>query len=77
VWQIFGRMTAIDDAYNGTEDQLKTLVQTYNVSYVYVGSEELSNYPNCIAHFDSINWLAQVYAQDNQYIYRVDWAKFG
>jgi hypothetical protein len=75
VWQIFQRQTAIDNAYNGTEDQLKTLVQTYNVSYVYVGSEELNNYPNCIAHFNSINWLTQVYAQNSQYVYQVEWTK--
>jgi hypothetical protein len=73
--EIFERQTAIDNAYNGTEDQLKSLVQTYNVSYVYVGNEERGNYPNCIAHFDSINWLTQVYAQSGQYVYQVEWAK--
>lgn len=72
---IFERQAAIDNAYNGTEEQLKSLVQTYNVSYVYIGGEELSNYPNCIAHFSSISWLTQVYAQDNIYIYQIDWAK--
>jgi uncharacterized membrane protein len=77
VWQIFQRQTAIDDAYNGTETQLKTLVQTYNISYVYVGSEELRNYPDCIAHFHSVNWLTQVYMQSGQYVYRVEWAKLG
>lgn len=73
--EIFERQAAIDGAYNGTENQLKSLVQTYNVSYIYVGSEERGNYPNCIAHFDSISWLTQVYSQDNQYIYWVNSAK--
>jgi len=73
--EIFERQTAIDNAYSGTEEQLESLVRTYNVSYVYVGSEELSNYPNCIAHFDAINWLSQVYAQGGQYVYRVEWAE--
>ena len=75
VGEIFARQEAIDNAYNGTENQLELLVRTYNVSYVYVGSEELRNYPNCISHFDSVDWLTQVYALNNIYVYQVDWAK--
>lgn len=75
--EIFERQAAIDNAYNGTENQLKSLVQTYNVRYVYVGNEERGNYPNCVAHFDSVSWLTQVYGQDNQYVYWVNWAKLG
>ena len=75
VWDIFARQEAIDNAYNGTETQLESLVHQYNVSYVYVGSQELSNYPNCVTHFNSINWLTQVYEQSGQYVYQVDWAK--
>lgn len=73
--EIFERQTAIDNAYNGTENQLESLVRTYNVSYVYVGSEEQSNYPNCLEHFDGVDWLTQVYSQGGQYVYKVKWAE--
>jgi len=73
--EIFERQTAIDNAYNGTENQLESLVRTYNVSYVYVGGEEQSNYPNCLGHFDGVDWLTQVDSQGGQYVYRVEWAE--
>ena len=75
--QILAREAAIDNAYKGTESQLESLVKTYNVSYVYVGSQELSNYPNCLNHFNSINWLTEVYDQGGQYVYQVDWKELG
>ena len=59
------------------ETQLAAVVSEYNVSYVYVGNEELSNYPNCVAHFDGVGWLTQVYTNGNLRIYQVDWAKMG
>jgi hypothetical protein len=73
--QVFQREHDIDTAYNGTETQLSSVVREYNVSYVYVGNEELSNYPNCVAHFNSISWLKQVYADGNLLIYQVTLAK--
>jgi len=75
--EVNAREKAIDGAYNGTESQLSTVIQTYNVSYVYVGNDELRNYPGCIAHLNEINWLVQVYAKDGLYVYQVDWAKLG
>ena len=69
---IFAREEAIDNAYNGTESQLESLVREYNVSYVYAGGEEQQNYAGCVAHFDSIAWLTRVYSQDNIYIYHVE-----
>ena len=75
--QVFQREHDIDSAYNGTATDLAAVVREYNVSYVYVGPEELSNYPNCIAHFDSVGWLTQVYADGNLRIYQVDAAKMG
>jgi hypothetical protein len=75
--QVFQRESDIDSAYNGTETQLAMVVREYNVSYVYVGAEEVSNYPGCIAHFDGVRWLMQVYADGNLKIYRVDWAQIG
>jgi len=71
VWQ---REHDVDAAYNGTETRLAAVVRAYNVSYVYVGVEELNNYPGCIAHFDGVGWLTQVYVDGNLRIYRVDWA---
>ncbi len=75
--QVFQRESDIDSAYNGTETQLAMVVREYNVSYVYVGAEEVSNYPGCIAHFDGVRWLTQVYTDGNLKIYYVDWAKMG
>jgi len=72
---IFAREEAIDNAYNGTENQLESLVREYNVSYVYAGEEEQQNYAGCAAHFDSIAWLTRVYSQDNIYIYHVETQK--
>jgi hypothetical protein len=73
--QVFQREKDISSAYNGTETQLTSVVQEYKVSYVYVGAEELQNYPNCITHFDGIEWLIRVYADGNLKIYQVDMAK--
>ena len=73
--QVFQRKNDIDSAYNGTETQLAAVVREYNVSYVYVGAEEISNYPGCVAHFDSVGWLMQAYSDGNLKIYRVDWAQ--
>jgi hypothetical protein len=75
--QVFQRAHDIDSAYNGTQTELSAVIHEYKVSYVYVGFEELSNYPGCIAHFNSVNWLTQVYADGNLKIYQVDLAKMG
>jgi uncharacterized membrane protein len=64
-------------AYNGTATDLATVVREYNVSYVYVGNEELGNYPNCVAHFNTVDWLTQVYTSGNLLIYQIDYAKIG
>jgi len=58
---IWKRVYDVDRAYNGTENDLKEVVEIYNATYVYVGREELRNYPRCIAKFDSIEWLKLVY----------------
>lgn len=74
---IWAREEAIDNAYSGSVSQLEGLVREYNVSYVYVGSQELSKYPNCISHFNSISWLTSVYNEDGQYVYQVEWIELG
>lgn len=74
---IWAREEAIDNAYAGSVSQLEGLIREYNVSYVYVGSQELSNYPNCISHFNSISWLTSVYNEDEQYVYQVEWIELG
>jgi hypothetical protein len=58
---IWKRVHDVDRAYNGSAADLKEVVETYNVAYIYVGGEELSNYPGCIATFDNIDWLKLVY----------------
>jgi len=55
------RFDDIDRAYTGSEDDLRQVIVTYNVTYIYVGGEELSNYPGCVAKFDSAEWLEPVY----------------
>ena len=75
--QVFQREHEIDLAYNGTAAELASVIREYNVSYVYVGSEEIGQYLNCIAHFDGISYLTTVYSDGNTRIYQVDLAKMG
>jgi len=75
--QVNQREHEIDLAYNGTATDLASAVREFNVSYVYVGYEEISNYPSCISHFDSISWLTTVYSDGNLRIYQVDYSKIG
>jgi len=56
---------------------LASVVRQYNVSYVYVGNEELGKYPNCIAHFDSVDWLSTVYLNGNLRVYQVHPSEIG
>jgi hypothetical protein len=74
---IYQRQSDIDRAYTGNATDLKQVVTTYNVSYVYVGYDELSHYPNCTARFDSIGWLKPVYTDQNLRIYQVAMAQSG
>jgi hypothetical protein len=60
---IYARFKDIDRAYTGTAEDLLQVVEAYNVTYIYVGSDELRNYPGCTARFDSIEWLQPVYNQ--------------
>ncbi len=75
--QINQREHQIDLAYTGTAADLASAVREYNVSYVYVGNEELSNYPACNTHFESIDWLTTVYSIENLRIYQVNYIKMG
>jgi hypothetical protein len=70
--QVNQREHNIDAAYLGNQTQLAAMIQEYNVSYVYVGNEELNNYPNCIAYFDSVDWLITLYSDGNFRVYGVD-----
>jgi hypothetical protein len=62
----------IDRAYNGTEADLREVVGTYNVDYVYVGGEEQRNYPGCITRLNNVSWLEPVYSQNDLRIYDVN-----
>jgi hypothetical protein len=75
--EVFQRAHDVDSAYNGTETELAAVIREYHISYVYVGFEEISNYPGCVVHFSSVGWLTQVYADGNLKIYQVDLAKMG
>ena len=71
------RENEIDQAYNGTTDQLALVTEKYNISYVYVGNEELRNYPNCTAHFNGVGWLKQVHVEGALRVYQVDTEAIG
>jgi hypothetical protein len=75
--EVLKRDSDIDRAYNGNATDLKEVVNTYNVSYVYVGNDELSHYPGCTTRFDNIGWLKPVYTDQNLKIYQVDLAQSG
>jgi hypothetical protein len=75
--EVFQRGNDIDMAYNGTMTQLEAVVREYNVSYVYVGGEELANYQGCVARFNGVGWLTQVYINGDLQIYQVDWLSLG
>jgi hypothetical protein len=64
------RIADVDLAYTGSEDDLRQVVETYNVTYIYVGNEELNKYPGCVARFNSIDWLEPVYGESSR-IYKV------
>jgi uncharacterized membrane protein len=64
------RFADIDRAYTGTEEDLRQVVDTYNVTYIYVGEDELSNYPGCVARFGSVDWLEPVYGESLR-VYKV------
>jgi len=67
---IHKRFDDVDLAYTGSEDDLRQVVETYHVQYVYVGSDELSHYPDCVSRFNSIEWLEPVYSESLR-VYKV------
>jgi hypothetical protein len=67
---IHKRFDDIDLAYKGSEDDLRQVVETYNILYIYVGSDELSHYPGCVARLNSIEWLEPIYSTTFQ-VYKV------
>jgi len=69
--KIYERSDDVDRAYTGTESELKQVITKYSVTYIYVGSEELSHYPQCTEKFDSIAWLNPVYNESIR-IYKTD-----
>ena len=70
--QVYQRDHDIDTAYTGNATQLEAVIKEYNVSYVYVGNDELSHYPGCTARFNAISWLKPVYTNGNLEIYQVE-----
>jgi uncharacterized membrane protein len=70
--QVNQRELQIDEAYTGDQSQLAAVLEQYDVSYVYVGNEEIAKYPGCIARFDAVDWLTPVYSDGNLRVYSVD-----
>jgi uncharacterized membrane protein len=65
------RFADVDRAYTGSEEDLRQVVDAYNVTYVYVGGEELGHYPGCNARFDNVEWLKPVYDEAGLWVYKV------
>ncbi|HMK95859.1 MAG TPA: hypothetical protein VK536_10740 [Candidatus Limnocylindrales bacterium] len=70
--QIYQRQNDINAAYTGNATELQQVVTKYHVSYVYVGTDELTSYPGCTARFNAISWLKPVYTNGNLEIYQVE-----
>jgi hypothetical protein len=66
------RFHDIDLAYTGSGGDLREVVEIYNVTYIYVGNEELSKYPGCVARFNSVEWLERVY-NESILVYKVNY----
>jgi hypothetical protein len=60
---ILKREADVNRAYTGSEADLRQVVETYNVTYIYVGQDELTNYPGCVQRFNSVEWLEPVYGE--------------
>jgi len=58
---IKARCDDVDSAYTGNSDNLMQIVNAYNVSYIYVGADELRNFPGCAERFNVVEWLRPVY----------------
>ncbi len=70
--QVYARIHDVDRAFNGTETDLRQVVQTYHVTYVYVGYDELHDYPGCTARLNQVSWLQTVYTIGSLRIYAVN-----
>ena len=75
--QVYQRDHDIDAAYTGNATQLLAVIEKYNVTYVYVGNDELSHYSGCTERFNAISWLKPVYTNQNLEIYQVELNKTG
>jgi uncharacterized membrane protein len=64
------RFHDIDLAYTNNEEEMRQVVETYNVTYIYVGTEELNKYPGCVSRFNSVKWLEPVYNESLR-VYKV------
>jgi hypothetical protein len=69
---IVKRNQDIDRAFTGTETDLKEVISTYNVTFIYAGLEEQNNYQTAVPHFNGISWLKTVYSADGLYVYKVN-----
>lgn len=65
------RFADVDRAYTGSEEDLRQVVNAYNVTYIYVGGEELSHYSGCDERFEGIEWLKPVYDEVSLWVYKV------
>jgi len=67
---IKARCDDVDSAYTGNSENLMQIVNAYNVTYIYVGADELRNFPGCAERFNGVEWLRPVY-NGNLRIYEV------
>jgi len=57
----WGRVHDLERAYRGTSTETLEVAETYAVSYIYVGGEELKNAPECLKKFEGMPQLEKVY----------------
>ncbi len=69
---IWRREADIDRAYSGNVTDLREVVETYNIGYIYVGSEEQRQYLGVVERFNQVDWLKTVYTNANLRIYAVN-----
>jgi hypothetical protein len=60
-FDFWGRDQDLERAYKGTIAETLEVAETYEVSYIYVGDEELKNAPGCLKKFEGMPQLEQVY----------------
>jgi hypothetical protein len=71
-YDILNRSSDIENAFDGTREELSEIIVKYNVSYAYIGHDETRNRPNVKKMFDK--YFRSVYSNDQAgiWIYKLN-----